>query len=301
MEQIALILTCLVIGVVLRRSGRLPESTTKVLGGWVINVALPAAALSNVHGVTLRPDWLLAAATPWLGAALAVAVLVPLSRTLGWSRQRTGALLLLSGWGNTAFVGLPVIAAFAGEQWLGLGIVIDLFGSYLALSTVGIAIATIAGTGRLDWAAVGKRIATFPPTVAIVIALATNHLSRPEWLTAVVDSLAHTLTPIALAAVGFALRLDHIAGRLGALAVGLGYRLVFAPLALLLMYVALGDTGDPVAKVAMLEMAMPPMLGASIIAIDHDLEPELVALLIGVGIPVSLITAWLWWSVIVPL
>ena len=48
----------------------------------------------------------------------------------------------------------------------------------------------------------------------------------------------------------------------------------------------------------MLEMAMPPSLGASIIAIDHDLEPDLVALLIGIGVPLSMLTAWGWWSVI---
>jgi hypothetical protein len=51
----------------------------------------------------------------------------------------------------------------------------------------------------------------------------------------------------------------------------------------------------------MLESAMPPMLGASIIAMDHDLEPDLVAVLIGVGVPLSMLTAWLWWSVIAPL
>jgi malate permease and related proteins len=56
-----------------------------------------------------------------------------------------------------------------------------------------------------------------------------------------------------------------------------------------------------VAKVAMLEMAMPPMLGASIIAIDNDLEPELVAILIGIGVPLSMLTAWAWWSVIATL
>ena len=42
-------------------------------------------------------------------------------------------------------------------------------------------------------------------------------------------------------------------------------------------------------------MAMPPMLGASLIAIDHDLEPDLVALLIGIGVPVSVVTASMWW------
>ena len=191
-----------------------------------------------------------------------------------------------------------MIMAFAGEQWLGLGIVIDLFGSYLALSTLGIAIATFTSAGRFHWQVVAKRIATFPPFLAILIALATNHLDRPAWLMAIVDSLAHTLTPIALAAMGYALRLDRIAGRLGALGVGLGFRLFLAPLAVLLMYQMLHSSGDPVAQVAMLEMAMPPSLGASIIAMDHDLEPDLAALLIGIGVLLSMLTAWGWWSVI---
>lgn len=301
MQQIALICLYLVIGIALRWSGRLPDTATKALGGWVINVALPAAALRSVHDLKLHPDWWLAAATPWIGAFLAIIVIVPLCRTLGWTSQRTGALLLVGGWGNTSFVGLPIIAAFAGSEWLGLGIVIDLFGSYLALSTLGLVIASIASAGKFDWRAVVWRIVTFPPFIAILVAFSTNHLERPEWLTQTIDALAGTLTPLALAAVGYALRLDRLAGRLAALCIGLGYRLVVAPLAIMLMYLALQQAGDPVAKIAMLEMAMPPMLGASIIAIDNDLEPDLVALLIGIGVPLSMVTAWGWWSVIASL
>ncbi len=301
MHEIAFIFICLAIGIILRWSGRLPDTATKALGGWVINVGLPAAALRSVHDLKLHPDWWLAAATPWIGAVLAIIVLVPLCRALGWSSQRTGALLLVGGWGNTSFVGLPMIAAFAGSQWLGLGIMIDLFGSYLALSTLGLAIASIASSGKFDWRVVAKRIITFPPFIAILVAFATNHLDRPDWLTQIINSIAETLTPIALAAVGYALRLDHLAGRLAPLGVGLAYRLLVAPFALILMYLALRQGGDPVAKVAMLEMAMPPMLGASIIAIDNDLEPNLVGLLIGVGVPLSMLTAWGWWSIIAPL
>jgi malate permease and related proteins len=298
MQQIILIFICLAIGIVLRLTGRLPDNATKVLGGFVINVALPAAALRNVHELAMHPDWWLAAATPWIGVVLAIIVIVPLCRALRWTSHRAGALLLVAGWGNTSFVGLPMISAFAGSQWLGLGIVIDLFGSYLALSTLGLAIASVASAGKLDWRAVAKRIVTFPPFIAILVAFATNHLDRPEWFTQMVGALAETLTPVALTAVGFALRLDRIAGRLAALGIGLGFRLVAAPLAIMLMYLALGGASDPVAKVAMLEMAMPPMLGASIIAMDHDLEPDLVALLIGIGVPLSMLTAWAWWSVI---
>ncbi len=235
MHQIAFIFICLGIGIVLRWSGRLPDTANKALCGWVINVALPAAALRSVHEVTLRPDWLLAAVMPWISVALAIVVIVPLCRVLGWSSRRTGALLLVGGWGNTSFVGLPMIAAFAGSQWLGLGLFIDLFGSYLALSTVGLAIASIASSGTFDWRATAKRVATFPPFIAILIALATNQLARPEWLTQVVDALAATLTPLALAAVGFALRFDCFKGRLAPLGLGLSYRLLLAPAAIVLL------------------------------------------------------------------
>jgi malate permease and related proteins len=272
-----------------------------VLAGWVINVALPAAAMRSVHGLSLRPDWLLAAATPWIGAVLAILLIVPFCRVVGWSRQRCGALLLAAGWGNTSFVGLPMIAAFAGSRWIGLGLVIDLFGSYLALSTLGLAIAAIASAGRFDGRVVIRRILSFPPFLAIVVALLTNHLARPEWLTQIFASLADTLTPIALAAVGYALRLDRLSGRLTALGVGLVFRLFLAPLAILTLYLVLGRADDPVAKVAELEMAMPPMLGASIVAIDHNLEPDLVALVIGIGVPLSMLTTLAWWYVIVPI
>lgn len=298
MQEILLILISLMVGVLLRLSGRLPDNANKAFGGWVINVALPAAALHSVHGIKFHPDWWLAAATPWIGVGVAVLVLVPLCRTLGWTRQRAGALLLVAGWGNTSFVGLPMIVAFAGQQWLGLGIVIDLFGSYLALSILGIAIATVASSGHFEWRAIVRRIATFPPFVAILLALATNHLARPEWLSQLFETMAQTLTPIALAAVGYALRLDRLAGRVAAVGVGLGFRLFLAPLAIMAMYLVIGASRDPVAKVAMLEMAMPPMLGASVIALDNDLEPDLVALVIGIGVPLSLLTSWGWWSLI---
>ena len=70
---------------------------------------------------------------------------------------------------------------------------------------------------------------------------------------------------------------------------------MIAPAAMLLLFLAAGVANDPLWRVTAFEMAIPPMLGASIIAIDSDLEPDLVALMIGIGIPLSMITAPLWW------
>ncbi|MEM7022384.1 MAG: AEC family transporter [Pseudomonadota bacterium] len=295
MLQIELILVSLAIGVLLRWSGAMPETAPKVLAGWVINVALPATALKAVHDVEFELSWMIAAATPWLSALVAILVFGLLAGRVGWDRERAGALILVGGWGNTSFVGLPMIAALAGSQWLGLGLVIDLFGSYLALSILGIAVATVCGGDGWNGRVVLRRILTFPPFIAIVVALVTNHLDRPPGVEATLSALSATLTPLALAAVGYAIRLDRLAGRLWALAAGLGFRLVLAPLLAVAGYGLLGDLKDPVAQVAILEMAMPPMLGASVIAIEHGLEPDLVALLIGIGIPLSMVTVPVWW------
>ena len=171
---------------------------------------------------------------------------------------------------------------------------------YLSLSIVGIAIATICSSDRIDLRYILRRILTFPPFVAIVVALATDHMVRPDWIADVLEPIAATLTPLALAAVGYAIRIDRMRERVAALGIGPTFRLVLAPLAMFIMYAALGTLrDDPVAQVTVFEMAMPPMLGASVIAMDHGLEPDLVALLIGIGIPLAMVTAPAWWWILV--
>jgi hypothetical protein len=64
MIAIEMIVVCLVIGVLLCLSGLLSDTAPKALGGWIINVALPATTLGTVHNVTMDTNWLMAAASP---------------------------------------------------------------------------------------------------------------------------------------------------------------------------------------------------------------------------------------------
>jgi hypothetical protein len=53
---------------------------------------------------------------------------------------------------------------------------------------------------------------------------------------------------------------------------------------------------DMTSQVMLIESAMPPMIGAGIVASQAGLHPQLVSLMIGIGIPASFITvpAWHW-------
>jgi predicted permease len=299
-NNIALLLLCLGLGIALRMSGRLPAAAPSALNGFVVNVSLPALTVVTVQGLSLQPQLAWAALMPWMLFATGLAFFWGVGRLLRLSRATTGALMLTGGLANTSFVGLPMIETWYGREYLGVGVVIDQLGSYLVLSTVGILVAGICrdSSARLSGRAVIRKVAGFAPFVALVVAFALRPFELPEGAVAILRRLADTLVPLALVSVGFQLQLSQMRGRLAVLAVGLGFKLLLGPALMLLVLVGLlGQTGT-VIRVTVFEAAMGSMIGAAIVAMDHDLDPPLVTLMVGLGIPLSFATLAGWWWIL---
>ncbi len=295
MANLLTLFVCLAAGVVLRRSGRLPENSHSVLNTFIINISLPALTLAQIHGVHLQSALAYSVAMPWAMFLLGAAFFWTLARLLKLSAATTGGLMLVGGLANTSFVGLPMIEAFYGHSEMAVGIVIDQLGTYLVLSTLGIAIAAIYSEGAASAREIAKRIVTFPPLLALLLAVALYRVDYPEWVSTVLVRLGDTLAPLALVSVGFQLRLAAIEENGPALASGLAFKLCVAPLLLTALYVGvLGATGR-VVQVTLFEAAMGPQIGGSIIAIQYGLNPPLVTLMVGIGITLSFLTAPMWW------
>ena len=64
-----------------------------------------------------------------------------------------------------------MIEAWIGRDGLSYGIVIDQLGSYLALSTFGLMVAARYQRPTMQWSVMWQRVLTFPPLIALVIAL----------------------------------------------------------------------------------------------------------------------------------
>jgi hypothetical protein len=73
---------------------------------------------------------------------------------------------------------------------------------------------------------------------------------------------------------------------------------VVAPALILLLFAGVLRHDWQVLSVTVFEAAMGPMIGASIVAMDHELDPPLVTLMVGLGIPLSFITLPVWWQVL---
>jgi predicted permease len=160
---------------------------------------------------------------------------------------------------------------------------------------LGITIAGIYSSGRPTAAAIVRRIALFPPFIALTAALLLMRVDYAPWFNALLQRLGDTLAPLALLSVGMQLRLGHIAEHKRNLALGLGFKLLLAPAAIWLLYVQLLGVHGQTIQVTLFEAAMPPMITAAIVAAEHDLDPELANLMVAMGIVLSFFTLGAWW------
>lgn len=299
MAKLGLVFLCLLIGILLRALRVFPANAAHTLNRFVIYVSLPATTLLYVPRFQVGA---LEGASPlllvvmaglvFLGAAL---VFFPLGRLLGWDKHTTAALVLTAGLGNTSFVGLAVLEAFYGTAALPLGILIDQ-GTFLMLATFGIVVAVISAGGRPSLAAVAKRVFLFPPFLALLAALALRPFPLPDYALTWLERLSVTLVPLALVAVGMELNVApaRLRRELFPLGFGLGYKLLLAPLGIWALYAGVFGMGGFPLRVTVIEAAAAPMITAGIVAAEYDLRPELAALMVGVGIPLSLLTLLLW-------
>ncbi|MBF0291622.1 MAG: AEC family transporter [Nitrospinae bacterium] len=294
MSNLALLAICFGMGVLLRKTERLPENTTAVLNAFIIHVSVPALTILSVHN--LKPDAKLIypILMAWVLFALGVGFYKAASRFHSMSDATLGALILTGAMGNTAFVGLPMIEAFYGKEGLPIGILADQMGTFLVLSTLGIVTAARLSGSDISNGTIVKRIVLFPPFQSLLAGVLLIPMDFPFWAEDVLSKLGATLPPLALLSVGFALRLSHIRGQEASLAIGLLYKLIVGPAALYLLFIVLLGADGLTAQVTIFEAAMPPMIVGGIVAMEYGLNPRLAALMVGVGIPLSFATLSVW-------
>ncbi|SIR25737.1 AEC family transporter [Pontibacter lucknowensis] len=300
MSSIILLFLCLIVGVLLRRVPAFPSTSPVVLNQFIIHISLPALALYAIPEVELDSTVLLPVGVAWICFGAATAFFYTLGRIYGWSKKLIGCLILTAGLGNTSFVGFPIIEALYGKQGLQIAILVDLPGTFVVVSTLGIALAAYFSKGQPDFKAIGLKILTFPPFLVFVIAFAMNvaNLHFSDDLKDVFNRLGSTVTPLALVSVGMQLRIERKSKHWRFLAIGLAFQLILAPLLIYVLYALVLGMRGPVVQVSILEAGMAPMITASIVAISYGLKPRLASMMVGFGIPLSFITLAVWYLLV---
>ena len=297
MTNMLLLVGCLFAGIMLRSACRVPENAHQTLNAVIIHVALPAMTVHMLHDFSFDASHFWPVLMPWMLFVVGAVFFWIFGRLLGLSRASIGALTLVGGLGNTSFVGLPMIESLHGRDGMALGLLIDQLGSYLALSTLGVLAATYyASEDRASLRAMAIKIATFPPLIAVIVALLLRPVAFPPVVDGVLERLSDLLGPLALMSVGMQLRIEALRTHMRALGLGLSYKLLACPgIVIAVLWLVDAEVGTT-QRVSVIEAAMPPMIGAGIVAAQAKLDAPLASTMIGVGIPLGLWTStgWHW-------
>jgi len=288
----------LIAGILLRCFARLPENAERLLAAVVIRFCVPPVAFLAARSMPLTAEVFLPGSMAWIVFTGGLAFFGLAARLLGLSRQTFGCLLLAGGMSNVIFIGLPMIEAFYGPELAYVAFLCDNPGTTIVLAVPGVLLAAhLSGRGEGGLAALKsalKRMLLFPPFLALALGLLLRPAALPDWLLSGLARIGTTLVPLSLLTVGLGLSLRLPGPKARPLIVGLVYKLALAP-ALIWLVAAkgFGNTGL-VAQVTVFAAAMPPMVLGASLATESGLDPELAALLVGIGTPLSFLTLPVW-------
>ncbi|WP_316828355.1 AEC family transporter [Pedobacter miscanthi] len=297
MANFILIGLCILAGILFRKSKSLPKDAHKGINAWIIYIALPAVSFKYLPHITWTKDLLFPALAPvciWLAGWLFITIYSHIRKI---NKATSGGLKLTSSLSNTSFLGFPLIVAYFSEKELGIAIICDQI-TFTLLSTVGIIVAIRSSQNqKLSAKLVLKKVLTFPPLIGCILALIVPHFVDVSALDPLFDKLAGTVGPLALFSIGLQLKFGGWFSELKHISFALLYKLILAPLVVMLIAVVLGMSGT-ITKITIFEMAMPTLLTAGVVADQYNLNPKLSNLMVGIGILLSFITTGLWWLVL---
>lgn len=296
MSNFILIGVCFIAGFLLRKTGVLAKGSHQGINVWIIYVALPAATLKYLPGIQWSNDLLIPLLTPlvcWVGAW---GLSELLAKPFHFDQKTKAAFLIVTGLGNTSFVGFPLISAYYGENNLSIAAVTDQMSFFILAVFASIVAMKASGTAKADFKTISLKLLKFPPFLVIIIALVLPRFVSFDSITPLASTLAATLSPLALFSVGLQFELGKMKDVLKPVLAASVYKLILSPLIILGLAFAF-HTGAMQTKVAVFEASMGTMISAGILNDQFGLNPRLSNLIVFMTILLSFVTSGVWYWV----
>lgn len=272
--QIGFLIALFAAGLLARRRGWLTPPQAGKLVQLVITVGLPALFLSDVSRIPLHRELVALPTVAVIVMLATLAAALGVGRALGLPRPSLGAFVICSMSLNDAFL-FPFVIAGWGPQAFAQLALFDL-GNTVVQATVVYGAAAVFGGHATGALALLKRVASFPPLWALIVALGINlaGLHLPAVLTTVLGFTGRTILLLVVLALGvmFDAKLLRSGGVLGVLALRIGFGLAVGWACVTL----LGLSGLTRA-VLLLGSAAPVGFSAVVMASREHLDRELAA------------------------
>jgi len=266
------------------------HDSSKQLVEFIIYFALPSVVFSKIYPLALdvKIFGLILMFMGFILFNLALSYFV--GKLLKLDKILLATFMIVATFGNTSFIGFSYIDAFYGQDYILYGLIYDFFGSFLLLVSVGMFVITWGASGKNNIKSIIKSVVLFPPMVVFFITIISKNVVVPEFLLITMKSLGSTLVPIAMIAIGMKLEMKYIFERFYIVSSALALKMIIVPGIVLLGFGYFYNLEETWVKVTIIEVAMPPMTMATVLAIEGGLDEKLAINALVIGVLVSLIS-----------
>ena len=270
-------------GYLAKRTKVIPQNQLIIFIDFVLVFAMPALIFDKVYHVNIDFH-LFSVIACGLGANFVAMLLAfGLGRLLGFSKATTASMALLAMFGNTLFMGLPVLQGILGDDIANEVILYDQMVTCVPIAFLGPFILSYAAPSNVSLIANVFKIMKFPPFLALVAGLLAKSVEIPDFLFAPLRLFSGAVVPVALFAVGLGLGFNTVRSSYKSTALVVFLRMVVAPCFFVAFAWVFGLEFSPSYMAGLIETAMPPTVVASAMILKAKLDSNLAISAIAVG------------------
>lgn len=265
----------------LKRFKVFTEKDSQIFVNYVIYFALPLTIVKNFSTLEFSKSLIYIPVFAWISIILGLLISYSLGKLLSLPENSLKTFMLVSSFGNTAFLGYPFSYALFGEEGLTYAIIFDQLGSFTLVITVGLFVAI----GRFSL----RELITFPPFIALSLSFLFRNFPIPDFLNYFLQVSSASLIPVILFSLG--LRFEPIKAFSSPKVLLLALLIkMFLVLLIILIILKFFSLEGVLYEVILLESGMPPMVFAGVLALKYGLDFRLAFSTITLGIPLSFLT-----------
>ncbi|NQY52242.1 MAG: AEC family transporter [Campylobacteraceae bacterium] len=266
------------------------KDISKELIEFIIYFSLPAMVFLKIYplDLTFRTLELILMFNVFIFFNLFISYLF--AKFLKLEKKTFATFLIVSTFGNTSFIGFTYIEAFYGQDYVVYALIYDLFASFLILVSFGIVIISWGASKTVNIKSISRTVLFFPPIIMFFLAVFLKLFEMPDFVLNASSTIAQTLVPLAMIAIGMKLDIRNIFYKFKIVSLVLFVKMILIPILVMIGFSYFYNLSDIWSKVTILEVAMPPMTMAVVLAIKGGLDEILAINALVLGVIFSLLS-----------
>jgi malate permease and related proteins len=297
----------IILGALFRGLGILPAEAAPLISRVVMTLTLPALVFTSIRragasNLAVGLDLLQMPLLAYIVIAACGALAWGAARHLRLSRPQTGAFILASMFGSTAFLGYPIVDTLVQANRLSAEgsfahVLYSEVGTLVTLVTVGVLVGSLYGEGeKLGWRSL-LSVPRAAPFIALMIGLLFYNDPLPAVVTDLMKLMGSATSFLMMLYLGMSIAGSGVQTYLRPILASQAIKLIAAPLLAVALALAFGMSRDLV-KVAVIDSSFPSILLCLAYAGQYKLDLRLATALVFSSFVFSILTMAVWLTLV---